>query len=76
MGIKEVFRRKKINYYHKTIIQSSNLKEKVEKLGVKKKDTKIISNYIVLMYPLITFRMNTFYAKDSKTLTTILQTIV
>ena len=56
IGIKEI-KKKKINYYKKTIIRASELKETVEKLNLRKENTTTRSLDIVSMYPLITFKM-------------------
>ena len=55
IGVQELFRKENINYTHKTIIQASDLKEKVEKLELNANDMTIVSLDVVSMYPSITF---------------------
>jgi hypothetical protein len=44
-----------VNYSHKTIIQASDLKEKLEKLQINRSSNTIISFGAVSMYPSVKF---------------------
>ena len=66
--IKSFFNSEKINYEERTITQASKLKEKIEKLKLKKKDVTLAKLDIVGMYPLIQFlivkKSVRFFSKD------------
>eukprot|EP00957_Ditylum_brightwellii_P098473 7502150-Ditylum_brightwellii.AAC.1 len=51
MGIKKVLDDHRVNYAKHTIVQSSNLKEKLEKYGLKRNEVTLMSLEIVNMYP-------------------------
>ena len=56
-GIKRIFDKNNINYMKKTIIQSSDLKEKLETLNITKSNSTIVSLDIVSFYPSIKFNV-------------------
>ena len=56
-GIKGILDRNKINYTKKTIIQASDLKDKVEQLNIKKSTNSIILVDTKKMYPSVKFEM-------------------
>jgi hypothetical protein len=52
-GIEAVFKKNEINFQNKTITQASDMKEKVEKLGINKNKNTVMSFDAVDMYPSI-----------------------
>ena len=56
-GIKKCFEKYNINYTKTTIIQASDVKQKLEKLNIKKDDVTITSIDAVAMYPSIQCHM-------------------
>lgn len=56
-GIKRIFDKNNINYMRKTIIQSSDLKDKLENLNITKSNSTIVSLDIVSFYPSIKFNV-------------------
>ena len=67
-GIKFIMDKNEINYKQKTIIQASDLKDKLEGLGIKNNEHTIVSMDIEVMYPSVSFRMVekavVFFLKD------------
>ena len=57
LGIKKIFIKKEIKCFSKTIVQASNLKDKLEKTNVKKEETMIATLDIKDMYPSIKFKV-------------------
>eukprot|EP00957_Ditylum_brightwellii_P146369 11144533-Ditylum_brightwellii.AAC.1 len=53
IGIKKVLDNNGVNYAKHTIVQSSDLKEKLEACGLKRDDVTLMSLDIVNMYPSI-----------------------
>eukprot|EP00957_Ditylum_brightwellii_P129999 9914861-Ditylum_brightwellii.AAC.1 len=68
MGIKKVLDDHRVNYSKRTIVQGSNLKEKLERLKLKWKEITVMSLDIVNMYPLVRVKLIrkalNHYAKD------------
>eukprot|EP00957_Ditylum_brightwellii_P073841 5610670-Ditylum_brightwellii.AAC.1 len=68
MGIKKVLDNHGVNYAKHTIIQSSDLKEKLEKLGLKQNEVTLMPLDIVNMYPSIRVKLIqkalSHYARD------------
>ncbi|MFZ9075453.1 MAG: hypothetical protein ACO2Z3_06590, partial [Flavobacteriaceae bacterium] len=56
-GIKAILDSYNINYSRTTIVQASDLKEKLESFSIKKNETTIVSIDAVNMYPSIQFKM-------------------
>ena len=57
MGIKKIFDDNKINYKKRTIIQASDLKEKIEKMGITSENSTIVSIDAKEFYPSIKFKL-------------------
>ena len=57
MGIKKIFDDNKINYKKRTIIQASDLKEKIEKMGITSENSTIVSIDAEEFYPSIKFKL-------------------
>jgi hypothetical protein len=57
LGIKKIFDENEINYMDKTIIQASDLKEELEKLGIKSNNTTIVSIDAEAYYPSIKLKL-------------------
>eukprot|EP00957_Ditylum_brightwellii_P191889 14607824-Ditylum_brightwellii.AAC.1 len=68
MGIKKILDNHGVDYAKHTIIQSSNLKEKLETCGLKRNNVTLMLLDIVNMYPSIRVKLIrkalTHYAKD------------
>ena len=57
LGIKTIFDENEINYSSRTIIQASDLKETLEKLGIKNKETTLVSIDAKDYYPSVRFKL-------------------
>ena len=57
MEIKKIFDDNKINYKKRTIVQASDLKEKIEKMGIISENSTIISIDAEEFYPSIKFKL-------------------
>ena len=57
LGIRKIFDTEKVNYSKNTIIQASDLKEKLEGLNIKRRTHTIASLDIEAMYPSIKFSL-------------------
>eukprot|EP00957_Ditylum_brightwellii_P057457 4356342-Ditylum_brightwellii.AAC.1 len=57
MGIKKVLDDHGVNYSKHTIVQSSDLKEKLEKCGLKRNEVTLMLLDIVNMYPLVRVKL-------------------
>eukprot|EP00957_Ditylum_brightwellii_P183876 14005670-Ditylum_brightwellii.AAC.1 len=68
MGIKKILDNHGVNYAKHTIVQSSNLKDKLEACGLKRDNVTLMLLDIVNMYPLIRVKLIKkalkHYAKD------------
>eukprot|EP00957_Ditylum_brightwellii_P195404 14888176-Ditylum_brightwellii.AAC.1 len=68
MGIKKVLDDHRVNYAKHTIVQSSDLKEKLEQCGLKKNKVTLMLLDIVNMYPSIRVKLIlkalNYYARD------------
>ena len=68
MGIKQVLDEHRVNYSKHTIVQSSDLKKKLESCKLKQEEVIFISLDIVTMYPLVRVKLIQkvlqHYAKD------------
>jgi hypothetical protein len=72
LGIKKIFDRCSVNYTRNTIIQASDLKDKLEKLNVRRDEVTIVSIDAQAMYPSIKFKLVinavNFFAKNLSTI--------
>ena len=57
MGIKKIFDDHKIQYNKRTIVQASDLEEKLEKLGLHPDNCTIVSVDAVDFYPSVKFKL-------------------
>ena len=57
LGIKKIFDDNKVNYMERTIIQASDLKEEIEKLGITSNNTTIVSIDAEAYYPSIKLKL-------------------
>ena len=53
LGIPGMWDRGKVNYSHVSIVQASDLKERLEELKIKRDEVKIVSVDAINMYPSI-----------------------